>query len=122
MAKSNQPTPRPVQQEQRKAQPAQTQRRVENERKPRTAMPLLFGRKNYAWAGIGLIIIVLGYVLMSGGRMTDPNVWDESKIYSFTRITLAPALVVVGLFVVAFSIFKKTDESDTEATGWKKWL
>lgn len=37
--------------------------------------------------GIGLALIVLGFVLMSGGRMTDPNVWDESVIYSFRRIT-----------------------------------
>lgn len=68
---------------------------------------LLFEKANLQVFGIGLALIVLGFVLMSGGRMTDPNVWDESVIYSFRRITLAPFVVLCGLGTVIYSIFKK---------------
>ena len=56
---------------------------------------------------IGLGVIFLGFILMSGGAMEDPTVWDEKVIYSFRRITLAPILVLVGLGINIYAIFKK---------------
>ena len=56
---------------------------------------------------IGLVLILVGFLLMSGGEMKDPNVWDKDVIYSFRRITLAPFLVIAGLALQAFAIFKK---------------
>jgi len=52
-------------------------------------------------------VIGFGLILMLGGGMKDPNVWDESVIYSFRRITLAPIFILAGLIVVGYSIFKK---------------
>jgi hypothetical protein len=69
--------------------------------------PLLFDRKNYLIMAIGCGVIGLGLILMLGGGMKDPNVWDESVIYSFRRITLAPIVILAGLVVVGYSIFKK---------------
>ena len=56
---------------------------------------------------IGLVLILVGFLLMSGGEMKDPNVWDKDVIYSFRRITLAPFLVIAGLVLQAYAIFKK---------------
>jgi hypothetical protein len=67
----------------------------------------LFGKENYILMGVGLAIIILGYIMMSGGKTTDPNVFNESEIYSFRRITLAPILVLLGLAIEGYAIMKK---------------
>ncbi len=52
-----------------------------------------FGKENYTLMFIGLGVIILGFILMSGGKSADPKVFNESEIYSTTRITIAPILV-----------------------------
>jgi hypothetical protein len=68
---------------------------------------LLFGKNNYRLMGIGLALVVLGFILMSGGKMPDANTWDENVIYSFTRITLAPIVILLGLGIEVYAIFAK---------------
>jgi hypothetical protein len=46
--------------------------------------------------------------LMSGGKSADPNVFNESEVYSFRRITLAPIVVIAGFIVEIYAIFKKS--------------
>ncbi len=67
----------------------------------------LFSKENYTWMLIGGIVIALALVLMSGGKSTDPNVFDPNQVYSTTRITIAPALFLLGLGIEIFAIFKK---------------
>lgn len=67
----------------------------------------LFGKENFILMAIGLAVIIVGYVLMSGGKSKDPNVFDEKEIYSFTRITLAPILVLLGLAIEGYAIMKR---------------
>jgi hypothetical protein len=69
--------------------------------------PLVFGRSNYQYMLLGLFLVVLGLVLMSGGAMPDENTWDPTLIYSWRRITLAPIFIIVGLGIEIFAIFKK---------------
>ncbi|QZT36213.1 DUF3098 domain-containing protein [Halosquirtibacter xylanolyticus] len=61
---------------------------------------------NYKLLIIGIGIIVLGFILMSGGGSEDPNVFDES-IFSFRRITLAPVVVLFGFLFEIFAIMYK---------------
>ncbi len=68
---------------------------------------VLFTKDNYKWMLIGLVLIALGMILMAGGKSPDPNVFDESVIYGFRRITLAPILIVAGLVVEVYAIMKK---------------
>jgi len=70
----------------------------------------LFAKENYVWMIIGGVIIALGMILMSGGKSADPNVFDTNEVYSSTRITIAPILIVIGLLVEVFAIFKKTNK------------
>jgi hypothetical protein len=56
---------------------------------------------------IGLGIIILGFLLMTGGRSTDPNVFNKEIIFSFRRITLAPLVVVFGFLFEIYAIMKK---------------
>lgn len=71
------------------------------------SLPFLFTKENYTWMIIGAVIIALGMVLMSGGKTTDPNVFNNDEVYSTTRITVAPILIVAGLIVEIYAIFKK---------------
>jgi hypothetical protein len=68
---------------------------------------LLFNKNNYILMASGLGLIFLGLILMSGGKMSEPHVWDESVIYSFRRITLAPMVILLGLLVNVYAIFYK---------------
>lgn len=67
----------------------------------------LFAKENYTWMIIGAVVIALGMFLMSGGKNSDPNVFDTNQVYSTTRITLAPIVIVIGLLVEVYAIFKK---------------
>jgi uncharacterized membrane protein len=67
----------------------------------------LFGKENLLWILIGAVVIILGLFLMSGGKSQDPNVFSEKEVYSTTRITIAPILIVLGLVIEIFAIMKK---------------
>ncbi|MES2328507.1 MAG: DUF3098 domain-containing protein [Bacteroidota bacterium] len=67
----------------------------------------LFTKDNYTWMLIGGAVIALGMLLMSGGKSADPKVFDTKEVYSTVRITIAPALIVLGLLVEIYAIFKK---------------
>lgn len=63
----------------------------------------LFGKKNYLFMLVGIVVITLGFILMSGGGSDDPEVFNEA-IYSWQRIRLAPTLVIVGLAIQIYAI------------------
>lgn len=68
----------------------------------------MFTKDNYRWMLIGLVVIALGMVLMAGGKSNaDPTVFDKSAVYSPVRITVAPLLILLGLVIEIFAIFKK---------------
>ena len=68
---------------------------------------LTFGRETYIWMGIGFGLVLIGMVLMMGGAMPDADTWDENIIYSFQRTVLAPMVILIGLVVEIYAIFKK---------------
>jgi len=63
-------------------------------------------RENYKYLLIGFVIIILGFVLMIGGRSDDPNVFSEKEIFSFRRITLAPLIVLAGFIFEMWAIMR----------------
>ncbi|HEX5112465.1 MAG TPA: DUF3098 domain-containing protein [Saprospiraceae bacterium] len=81
--------------------------RRSNVRSQQQSFPLLLDKKNYLLIAISCGVIGFGLILMLGGGMKDPNVWDESVIYSFRRITLAPIVILAGLVLAGYAIFKK---------------
>lgn len=67
-----------------------------------------FTRTNYRLLLIGVGIIILGYVLMSGGGSGDPNVFNADEVFSPRRITVAPIVCLVGYLFVVYAILKKS--------------
>jgi len=65
----------------------------------------LFEKVNYKILLIGLGVIALGFLLMSGGGSDDPKVFNEA-VFSFRRIRLAPTVVLIGFGITIYSIFK----------------
>ena len=67
---------------------------------------MVLKKKNYILIIGGCIIVLLGFVLMSGGGSQDPNVFNEEELFSFRRITLAPFMVLLGYGIVLYGIMK----------------
>ena len=68
----------------------------------------LFGKENYMWMLAGIVVIILGFILMAGGKSADPKVFDPKEVYSTTRITIAPLLIIIGFVLEIVGIMKKT--------------
>jgi hypothetical protein len=65
----------------------------------------LFDKINYKILLIGIGVIALGFILMSGGGSDDPNVFSEA-IFDFRRIRLAPTTVLIGFGITVYAILK----------------
>ena len=68
----------------------------------------LFNKENYKWMLIGLAVLALGFFLMAGGKSDDPKVFNADEVYSTTRITIAPILIIAGFIIEIFAIMKKS--------------
>ncbi len=64
-------------------------------------------KENFQLIILGCLIVLLGFILMSGGKTTDPNVFNENEIFSFRRVTLAPIVVLSGYLFIIYAIMKK---------------
>ena len=75
--------------------------------KKQLAVNPLFGKENFIWMLAGAVLMALGFFLMSGGKSADPTKFMDGEIYSTTRITIAPILIIAGFIVEIFAIMKK---------------
>ncbi len=67
----------------------------------------LFERGNYVLMLAGLALIVLGFLLMSGGGSEDPNVYNP-ELFSARRIVVAPLFIVMGFALEVWAIMRKS--------------
>ena len=73
------------------------------EKKRKHKNNFIFKKRNYKIMIFGLIIIAVGFILMSGGGSDDPNIFNPA-IYNFQRIRLAPTLVLIGFGIQVYAI------------------
>ena len=76
----------------------------------------LFGKKNYNFMAIGIAVILLGFLLMTGPDANtrpdgnfDPNYWNDN-IYSWRRVRLAPFIVLLGFGIEVYAILLNPDK------------
>lgn len=67
----------------------------------------VFEKKNYIFFFVGIALMGLGYLLMSGGGSDDPNVFNED-MFNFRRLTLAPIIILIGIALEFVAIFYKS--------------
>lgn len=71
------------------------------------------GRENYTLLVIGFAIIIIGFLLMIGGKADSPDEFNEA-VFSFRRITLAPIIVLFGFIFEIYAIMKKPKETEDQ--------
>ncbi len=65
-----------------------------------------FDRDNMLWMLIGAVVMIVGFFLMAGGKSDDPKVFDPNEVYSSRRITIAPIVILIGLAIEVYAIFR----------------
>ena len=83
--------------------------KVKNLKKGANDVEFAIGKENFMYIAIGVGILIVGFLLMIGGKSDDPNVFNP-EIFSFRRITLAPIIVVSGFLFIIWAIMKKPKE------------
>lgn len=76
-----------------------------------SGMGTMFEKTNLVWMLIGVVIMAIGFILMSGGKSPDPNVFRKDEVYSTTRITIAPIVILAGLVIEIIAIFRQPKNS-----------
>ena len=61
------------------------------------SQPMLFGTMNYILTGVSILVLVIGFSLMSG----------TEDIYNSTKLTVAPIVVFLGFILGIVAIFYK---------------
>ena len=74
---------------------------------------LAFGKKNYILLGIGMAIIILGFILMSGPGSTETHL--EPDNFSVRRVKVAPAVCFFGFIFMIYGILCKPKCNKEEA-------
>jgi fumarate reductase subunit D len=82
---------------------------TKNDSKERPAFAL--GPENYKLLAIGFVVIVIGFLLMIGGKSDSPDKFSN-EIFSFRRITLAPIVVLAGFAFEIWAIMKRPKKND----------
>ncbi|MBR4917626.1 MAG: DUF3098 domain-containing protein [Bacteroidales bacterium] len=79
----------------------------------------LFRTVNYILMGVGLVLLIAGYLALRGGAVQDPNTFD-GEIFNNTRIVVAPILMFLGLVTEIVAIMwhprakKQVEDDKTE--------
>ena len=72
-----------------------------------TSSSSLFDKQNMWLMLLGVGVIAIGMLLMVGGKSKDPNSFNYDEVYSTLRISVAPVLIIIGLGIEIYAIFKK---------------
>ncbi len=74
---------------------------------------LAFGKTNFILIGVGIAIIIIGLLLMTGPNCTTEAF--EPDIFSVRRIKVAPVVTLLGfVFIIAAIMFKSKDNTKTK--------
>ena len=64
-----------------------------------------FDKMNYILLAVGMAIVVLGFILMSGGGSTDTSY--DPDIFSARRIKVAPVVCLFGFVSMIYAVMRK---------------
>lgn len=67
-----------------------------------------FGRKNYILMIAGIVVLGIGYLLMTGGGSDNPEVFNYN-LFNTRRLVIAPLVILAGIILEIVAIMKKPD-------------
>lgn len=73
---------------------------------------LAFGKVNYMMLAIGMAVVIIGFLLMSGSGSTE-NAYDPD-IFSARRIKVAPVVCLLGFVSMIFAVVYKPKDKEVE--------
>ncbi len=72
-------------------------------------MPL--SRKSLIMLLVGFLLMVLGFILLAGGGVKDPQVFNYA-MFDARRLVVAPLVIVAGIVVIIVAIMRKPKEGE----------
>lgn len=69
-----------------------------------------FDKTNFILLVIGMVVIILGFILMSGPGSTETTF--EPDIFSVRRIKVAPLVCFVGFIFMIYGILRKPKDKE----------
>ena len=66
---------------------------------------LAFDKVNYILLAVGMVVVVLGFILMSGGSSSE-TAYDPD-IFSVRRIKVAPVVCLIGFVSMIYAVIRK---------------
>jgi uncharacterized membrane protein len=72
---------------------------------------LAFGKENFIIIGIAVVIITIGFILMSGGGSANPTDFNP-QIFSSQRIIVAPIVTMIGFVLMIYGIVKRSKDKE----------
>ena len=88
-----------------------TNKNVTTTKENKLNLQLAFGPINYIMMVAGIVILAIGYILLSGGGSDDPNTFNPA-MFDSRRLTVAPILIVLGFVVEIFAIMFKGKKTE----------
>ena len=71
---------------------------------------LAFGKQNYVLIGISVLIIIIGFILMTGSSVLEGELFNYD-IFSTRRIVVAPIVCLIGFVLMVYAILKNTKKN-----------
>lgn len=73
---------------------------------------LAFDKVNFILLAVGMAIVIIGFVLMSGAGSTE-NTFD-ADIFSARRIVIAPTVTLVGFLSIIYAVIRKPKDENVD--------
>lgn len=74
-----------------------------------------FDRMNFILLAVGMVVVIIGFILMSGGGTEDGSFNPE--IFSAMRIKVAPAVCFIGFASMVYAIIRKPKDDGIGDAG-----
>ena len=77
-----------------------------------------FGRMNYILLAVGMAVVIIGFLLMSGSGSSDTNY--DPDIFSARRIKVAPVVCLLGFVSMIYAVVHRTKGNSLDAVEQSK--
>lgn len=73
-----------------------------------------FGRTNFILLAVGMAVVILGFILMSGSGSSEHTF--DPDIFSVRRVKVAPIVCLAGYLFMVYAIVRKPKDKDSDTT------